>query len=245
VHRWDFCRVDGKPLDFAVGKSSATNDALATFIPNEYSRMHLLGPSNPLRLGTWTDPDRAITTAKSGGIFSSRQCFAGLPVETLGACAKACLEEGAPNAEVMADPTENTTYPCVGFAYHRALNLCVRLPAFAADARYTPTLRHWGGEGWQNYVSKYYGKNLESSCPALTLLDIRDKGYAVARDKNNGHLYLRCVNQTDGKTQKASCIEKECRGGGAGAAPWCFVENSCHWCSRMKEPDPLACNSVA
>ncbi|CAK0815814.1 unnamed protein product [Prorocentrum cordatum] len=244
--RWDFCRVDGRPLDFAAGRSSSTNDALATFLPNEYSRLHLLGPSNPLRPGTWTDPGRAVTTAKAGGVLSlsPRQCFAGLPAETLGGLRAGLPRGGGPERRGHGRP-QNTTYPCVGFAYHRALHLCVRLPAFAADARYTPTLRHWGGEGWQNYVSKYYGRSLESSCPALTLLDIRDKGYAVARDKSNGHLYLRCANQSRGRTQKASCIDKECRGGGAGAAPWCFVENSCRWCSRIEDLDPLACGSVA
>jgi hypothetical protein len=230
-------------LEYASGVSSASSDALATFIPNEYSRISLLGPGNPFKLWTWTDAERGLTTGKAK-FFGTRECFLSTPVETLGACAKSCLEEGAPSAKTMSYETGTTSFPCVAFAYHREQNMCVRLPAFATDSKYTPMLRHWGGEGWQNFVSKYYARNLESSCPALTLLDIRDKGYAIARDKNNGHLYLRCAGQPGGKSQKASCIPSECSGSGKDAS-WCFVENKCgsfgNACTRLEKKNPLTC----
>jgi len=230
---WDYCRIEGEPLAYAQGISSTTNDALSTFIPNEFSRGDLLGPSNALRLGSWTDPNRAITTAQPGplSLLGTRECFAAVPVETLAGCATKCLEEGAPDAADMSNKTDkkhitDKARPCVAFAYNRNLNLCVRLPAFAADAKYTPMLNEWGGEGWSNFVSKYFGLNLKSSCPAMTLLNIRDRGYAVARDKNNGHLYVRCANKRGGPTQKVSCLESECVGNGPNSL-WCFVEKKC------------------
>jgi len=229
---WDYCRIEGEPLAYAQEKSTTTNDALATFIPNEFSRGDLLGPSNALRLGSWTDPYRAITTAQPGplSVLGARECFAAVPVETLGGCATKCLQEGAPTATDMGNNTDkhisDKARPCVAFAYNRNLNLCVRLPAFAADAKYTPMLHKWGGDGWQNFVSKYFGLNLQSSCPAMTLLNIRDQGYSVARDKNNGHLYLRCASKPNGMTHKVSCRESECVGSGPHST-WCFVENKC------------------
>jgi len=240
---WDFCRLDGKPLEYVSGVSSTSSDALATFIPNEYSRTSLLGPGNPFKLWTWTDASRGLTTGKAK-FFGTRECFVSTPVETLGACAKSCLEDGAPSAKTMSYEAGTKSFPCVAFAFHREQNMCVRLPAFATDSKYTPMLRQWGGEGWQNFVSKYYARNLESSCPALTLLDIRDKGYAVARDKNNGHLYLRCAGQPGGKSQKASCVPSECSGSGVDDS-WCFVENKCggsfNACARLERKDPLTC----
>merc|ERR1719487_2804748 len=56
---WDYCRIEGKPLQYSQGLSTSANDALASFVPNEYYRGNLLGPSNPLKLGTWTDSSRA------------------------------------------------------------------------------------------------------------------------------------------------------------------------------------------
>jgi hypothetical protein len=242
---WDFCRLDGKPLAFASGVTSMASDALASFIPNEYSRISLLGPGHPFKLWTWTDAERGLTTGKAK-FFGTRECFVSTPVDTLGACAKSCLEDGAPSAKTMSYEAGTTSFPCVAFAYNREQNMCVRLPDFATDSKYTPMLRRWGGEGWQNFVSKYYARNLESSCPALTLMDIRDKGYAVARDKNNGHLYLRCAGQADGRTQKASCVPSECSGSGADAS-WCFVENGCgsfgNACTRIDDrKKPLNCD---
>lgn len=237
--RWDFCRLDGKPVAYAAGLSTKPSDAMAIFIPNEFTRLDVFGPSNPLKLGTWTDPDHALTTAKKS-FWGKRECFAAIPVETLGGCAQLCLNEGAPNATLIGMPEKNTSYPCVGFAFNRYLSLCVRLPAFAADAKYTPMMRFWGGEGWQNYVSKFYGRNLESSCPAMTLLSIRDEGYAVARDKNNGRLYLRCADGHSNRTQKASCRQDDC-----GESPWCFVQNQCggmfKGCHKIPDQNPLTC----
>jgi len=257
---WDFCRFDGSPLAYAEGKSTATDDVLATFIPNEYSRWNLLGPGNPLKLGTWTDADRGITTARPGKFYESinpifgesRRCFAAVPVETLGECARKCLEEGAPDAETMSTKENWTPYPCVAFAYHRGHNHCVRLPAFASDASYTPMMHKWGGDGWSNYVSKYFATSLKSACPALTLLAIRDKGYAVTRDESNGHVTVRCKedNEYTSKTNKVSCIADECVGADNKKHPWCFIDNDCEtgWvsgCTPLNDQNPLKCEAAS
>merc|ERR1719162_1346569 len=163
--RWDYCKIDGAPLEFAQGVSTSNNDALATFTPNEYQSWSLLGPDNVLRRGSWTNADRAVTTVHYGGL---RRCFAAIPVETLGACARMCFDDGAPSARAMVGVDESARYPCVAFAFHRGLHLCVRLPSFAADARFTPTLPTWDGDGWQNFVSMYHG----DSCSSDALLDV-------------------------------------------------------------------------
>mmetsp|Transcript_107874 Transcript_107874/g.304969 ORF Transcript_107874/g.304969 Transcript_107874/m.304969 type:complete len:185 (+) Transcript_107874:2-556(+) len=84
---------------------------------------------------------------------------------------------------------------------------------------------------------------IPESCPAMTLQHIRDRGYAVARDKNNGHLYLRCAANSTGATQKASCVREECRGNRG--LPWCFVANHCGGargpCRSLDGQDPLGC----
>jgi hypothetical protein len=241
---WDYCMIDGKPLEYATGVSTTANDALASFIPNEFGGFELWGPGNALRIGTWTDASRGVTTGYSDpSMFAERKCFVSLPAETLGACAQACLDEGAPDADTLSNSTEVTAYPCVAFAYNRALKSCVRLPAFVADAKYTPLLHDWNGDGWQNFVSKFFGASLESSCPAMTLLDIKKQGYDVVRDMNDGHLFLRCG---DKETPRASCIQSECEGSGANNK-WCFVQQKWNVTSYVYSPiadqEQYACKS--
>merc|ERR1719491_2167280 len=187
-----------------------------------------------MTFGTWTDSYRMVTTAKpTRGIFQNRECFVALPKETLGACAEACAREGAPSAR-------NMSYKCAAFAWNGEQNLCIRLPIFAADAKYTPYLKQWNGPGWQNFISKFVVKSGgHAACPLDTYVAMREGGYAVARDKNSGHLYLRCQGSSEGVQQKASCIQKECDG-----QPWCFVRNHCgglfRRCRRLKQ-NPLTC----
>lgn len=233
--RWDYCKMDGAPLRFATGESTSTNDALASFVPNEYRSWSLLGPDNILRQGSWTNADRAVTTVEHGGM---RRCFAAISVETLGACARMCLDDGAPSARAMVGVNENARYPCVAFAFHRSQHLCARLPSFAADARFTPTLPTWDGDGWQNFVSMYHG----DSCSSEALLDVVARGYEVATNENDGHLWISCPGQET--RQKASCIASECQDRDH---PWCFVENECggfgDTCTKMQNPRPLDCSS--
>jgi hypothetical protein len=220
---------------------NSTKDRLANFIPNEFSRYDLLKLSigaTTQQIGSWTDSRHAVTTARPS-FNESRECFAAVAVETLGACAAKCLEEGAPIATEMAANTFGK-YECKAFAYHRQLNLCVRLPAFAADAKYTPTLRQWNGNGWQNFVYKYFGHFINSPCKAHTLIDIQDGGYDIVRNKNNGHLYLKCSGTPKGGLHKASCVESECPG-----KSWCFVPNHCgsffKKCKALPNQNPLKC----
>jgi len=237
--RWDYCRIAGQPLNFATGSSTSANDALATFIPNEYeSWPTFLGPENAFRLGTWTNADRGLATASNTGAI--RQCFAGIPAETVSACAHMCLDEGAPSARAMSGFDTSASYTCVAFAFNRAQGICVRLPAFAADAKFTPSLSSWDGPGWQNFVSRNYG---DDACSVTALLAIERRGFSVSTSSNDGHLQLQCANGAP-QTQKASCKASECAG-----ETWCFVENDCggfgNGCIRMRNPDPLGCLAEA
>lgn len=239
--RWDYCKIDGAPLEYTRGVSTSTNDALATFVPNEYESWSFLGPDNILRRGSWTNADRAVTTVERGGI---RRCFAGIPVETLGGCARMCLDDGAPSARAMVGVDEEARYPCVAFAYHRTQHVCVRLPSFAADARFTPTLNTWQGEGWQNFVSMYHG---QEACSADALLNIVDRGYEVSTNENDGHIWITCPGRSEQTQmrQKASCIASECQL--SAGEHWCFVENECGgWmnsCAKLNNPRPLDCGA--
>ena len=233
---WDYCSIAGEPLAFATGSSTSANDALATFIPNEYeSWPTFLGTENAFRLGTWTNADRGLATASGSG-SSGRQCFAGIPAETVAACAHMCIHEGAPSARAMSGFDASASFSCVAFAFNRAQGICVRLPSFASDAKFTPALSSWDGAGWQNFVSRHYG---DEACSVTALLRIERMGFAVSTSSNDGYLQLQCANGSP-QTQKASCRESECAG-----ALWCFVENDCggfgNGCERMRNPDPLGC----
>jgi len=238
-NRWDYCAVGGEPLTFATGSSTSSNDALSTFIPNEYETWPaFLGPENAFRVGTWTNAERGLATAGGG---SSRQCFAGIPAETSAACAHMCLSEGAPSARAMSGFDTSLTHTCVAFAFNRAQGICVRLPAFGADAKFTPALSTWDGPGWQNFVSMYHGAD---ACSVTDLLAIERTGFSVSTSSNDGHLQLYCTNGSP-QTQKASCRRSECPRG----VNWCFVENDCggfgNACTGMRNPDPLGCLAAA
>lgn len=235
--RWDYCHIAGHPLSFARGASTSANDALASFIPNEYeSWPTFLGTENAFTLGTWTESDRGLATASTG---FDRQCFAGIPVETLAACAHMCLQDGAPSARAMTGLDSSESHTCVGFSYNRALGICVRLPSFASDAKFSPTVTSWDGQGWQNFVSRHYG---DDACSATALLHMERLGFSVSTSSNDGYLQLQCGNRP--QTQKASCKARECDNEG-----WCFVENDCggfgNGCERMRNPDPLGCLSAS
>jgi len=229
-------RRSAPSIEAAQGVSTSNNDALATFTPNEYQSWSLLGPDNVLRRGSWTNADRAVTTVHYGGL---RRCFAAIPVETLGACARMCFDDGAPSARAMVGVDEDARYPCVAFAFHRSQHLCVRLPSFAVDARFTPTLSTWDGEGWQNFVSSYHGS---TACSSEALINMVARGYEVASNENDGHVWLTCPGQED--RQKASCIAIECRDR---SSSWCFVENECggmfNSCTKLSNPRPLECGN--
>jgi len=234
--RWDYCKINGEPLEFVQGVSTSNNDALAAFIPNEYQSWSLFGSDNVLTRGSWTNSDNAVTTVSHGDL---RRCFAAMPVETLGACARMCLDDGAPSARAMVGIDEDARYPCVAFAFHRSQHLCVRLPSFAVDARFTPTLSTWDGEGWQNFVSSYHGS---SQCSSEALINMAARGYEVASNENDGHVWLTCPGQQE--RQKASCIVSECLDR---SSSWCFVENECggmfNSCTKLDNPRPLECGN--
>jgi hypothetical protein len=244
--KWDYCRIDGRPLQYAEGHSSAANDALATFIPNSFEPSMGPGKDNVFTLGSYVDAKRGLVMAKKS-LTNSSICFAGHNVETLSHCAHLCLKEGAPTAKTLSTDGESQQ-KCVAFAWHRQLHLCVRLPEFAADdAEFTPHLSEWAGDGWQNFVSKYHGDDADAVCPASVILDIGRHGYNIIRDKNNGHLYVQCANDAKeyngqlyvSRSQKVSCIPSECDH----KSSWCFVHNRCRsgmpaWlggCQRLEQ----------
>jgi len=222
---WDYCRIDGKPLQYAEGLSSAPNDALSTFIPNSFEHSSVLpGQDNVFTIGSYVDASRGLVMAKKS-VFNTSSCFAGHTVETLSACAKLCLKEGAPTAKTLSTDGDSQ-HKCVAFAWHRQLHLCVRLPEFAEDdAEFTPHMTKWTGDGWQNFVSKYRGDDADAACPASVLRNVWESGYNIIRDKNNGHLYVQCADteETKSRTQKVSCLPSECDH----KSSWCFVRNSC------------------
>lgn len=241
---WDYCMFSGGNNLTEQVFPSNNQSVLSMFIPNRLKRLDVFGPGNVLTLGTYTDAKRAVTTARPGGDQDKRECFVGLPFETLGACAQACYDEGA--------PSELWRHRCAAFAWNPQEKLCVRLPYFAADAKYTPLLKQWDGSGWQNFVSQYFAKpaywhgfGKVRSCPLVTLQKLDTKGFAIARNKHNGHLYLRCKGDTGPEPflQKASCIPKECEG-----KEHCQVKNHCgrifNRCKRLHS-EPLSCESDA
>lgn len=232
--RWDYCMFTGIANFTNATELLARDFDLDHFIPNRFNRFDLFGSGNPLTLGTYTDQVRHLTLAKPHGWLGEHQCFVALPKETLGACAAACKLDGATSAG-------NHSYRCAAFAWNGEMKLCVRLPAFAADAKFTPFMKKWGGPGWQNYINRYYGALGGQGCPANTLLALRNSGFAVARNKHNGRIYVRCWDDNDAeRTQKASCLESDCGPG----QPWCQVKNHCgaifNRCRGLPEPS-LTC----
>jgi len=237
--RWDYCLFGGDPLEtFKEGEQETVRNIpdeianpLASFVPNTCTKRFSPGARNPYRLGSYTDVLQGVTTAKQKG--GSRECFAGFHSESLGDCAESCLVRGAVSAL-------NVTHKCEAFAFHRTNRLCVTLPAFANDAIYSPFLKRWGGDGWQNFVSKFHGCNQESSCTAEAFLDIMATGYQVVKDSNNGFLHLRCANNANAPVRKATCHSNVCSTKGA---LWCFVPTNCGgWFNKCSEiPDPLDC----
>lgn len=161
--RWDFCRIAGSGVTLEDGSSTSNNSALATFVPNVYRSLRLPA-GNPWTLGTYADGRRGIVSARPKRDDSLPECFAGLPEETLDGCAQRCLLEGAPNARTMERGRKayTSSYECVAIAYNRRKRLCVRLPEFAKDAKFTPVIRNLTRSGWQSFVFEEFAKDANS-----------------------------------------------------------------------------------
>lgn len=236
--RWDYCLFGGDPLEKFKGSVPQTEmnvpaevaNPLAAFVPNTCAKTRSLSARNPYRLGSYTDTFQAITSAKAEG--GSRECFAGFPSESLGECAESCLVRGAVSAL-------NVTHKCQAFAFHRTSRVCVTLPSFATDAMYSPVLKQWGGDGWQNFVSKFHGCEQDNACQAEAFLDIEATGYQVVKDSNSGFLHLQCVNNASAPVVKATCHADMCTKG----STWCFVSKTCGFWKKCREIEgPFDCS---
>jgi len=141
LRRWDFCRFSETS---AIPDEVTETTALSFFVPHT----HRLGERLRRVVGvrSWTDPLRGVAVGKPSFLSFRRQCFVGIPEETVEGCAQKCIELGAPSTQ------KDNNYNCSAFAYHRKLSLCVRLASFVDDAVFTPFMRNIDGDGWQNFV---------------------------------------------------------------------------------------------
>jgi len=214
--RWDYCMVNGDPLNVVFGTNVTGVDALASFIPNELIEE---------KISSGVDSVNGVVSL-GGGLMASEKCFVGEVLGSLSKCAQKCLDVGSPyiqkkNGEYIKHEPE----PCYAFAYAPKEKYCITLPKYAMKSMFRPIVSSFVvPDGYIHYANKFHVTMDDGlageSCTQKTLGLIQKMGYAVQRDKNNGRLYA-TKTATEYKA-KVSCINDEC-----GYNDWCFVQDGC------------------